>query len=62
MDLDAWHKPTDFDIMITIANTRGFGAFLSKYMYNKYIFTYITNIIYQDWYVYLLKMQTIPEN
>ena len=31
---------TDFAIMITIANTIGFGAVLTKYTYNKYIYIY----------------------
>ena len=38
--LNAGHKSTDFAIMITTANTRGFGAFLRKYTYNKYIYIY----------------------
>ena len=44
MHQDALHKSTDFTIKITIANMRGFGAFLTKHMYNKYI--YIYNIYY----------------
>ena len=41
MHLDAWYKSMDFDIIITISiNTRGFGAFLTKYKYNKYIYIY----------------------
>ena len=34
------HKSKDFAIMITTANTRGFGAFLTKYMGNKNIYIY----------------------
>ena len=41
MHLDEWYKSTDFAIMITISiNTRGFGAFFTKYMYNMYIYIY----------------------
>ena len=40
MHLDAWHKSTDFAIIITIENTRMFGAFLTEYKYNKYIYIY----------------------
>ena len=42
MHLDAWYKSTDFAIIITITvNARGFGAFLTKYMYNRYIYILI---------------------
>ena len=35
------NKSTDLAIMIAISiNTRGFGAFLTKYTYNKYIYVY----------------------
>ena len=45
MHLDAWYKSVDFAIMITISiHTRGFGTFLKKNTYNKYIFIY--NIYY----------------
>ena len=41
MHLDAWYKSLAFAIMITISiNTRGFGAFLTKYVYDKYIYIY----------------------
>ena len=40
--------PTSFAIMITIANTRGFGAFLIIYTYNKYIYIY---------YIYYIKVK-----
>ena len=43
MHLDVWlfFINTDFGIMITIfINTRGFGAVLTKYMYNIYIYIY----------------------
>ena len=38
-----WMRGTNLPtaIMITISiNTRGFGAFLAKYTYNKYIYIY----------------------
>ena len=38
MHLDAWYKSMDFAIMITISiNTREYGAFLTKSVYNKCI-------------------------
>ena len=33
-------KSTDFAMIILISNTRGFGAFLTKYKYNNYIYIY----------------------
>ena len=41
MHQDAWDKSTDFAIMIAVSiNTRLFGAFLTKYKFNKYIYIY----------------------
>ena len=41
MHLDAWYKSMDYAVMITISiNTSGFGAFLTKYTCNKYIYIY----------------------
>ena len=39
-------QSTDFAIIISISNTRGFAVFLTKYMYNNYILyiLYITFI------------------
>ena len=41
MHLAVWDKSADFAIMIIISiHTRGFGAFLTKHTYNKYIYIY----------------------
>ena len=40
---------------------RGFAGFLTKYTYNNYIYIYYIYYI-QHLYVYLLKMNPIPEN
>ena len=54
MHLDAGHKSTDFDIMITISiNTREFGVFLTKYMYSKYFYIYYIIILYNSIYTYI---------
>ena len=56
-----YDKSMDFAIMITVSiNTRGLGAFLTKYMYDKYI--YIHYIYYIIAHICLLKMHPIPEN
>ena len=38
-------ESTDFAIIISISNTRGFAAFLTKYTYNNYIL-HILHILY----------------
>ena len=50
----------DFAIIISISNTRGFVAFVTKYTHNNYIYIYYIYYI-QHLYVYLLKMHPIPE-
>ena len=34
------YNKADFAIIISISNTRGIAAFLTKYMYNNYIYIY----------------------
>ena len=54
MHLDAWHKSIEFAIMISISiNTRGFGAFLTKYTYNK-IYLHLLHILYNGIYRYII--------
>ena len=58
MHLAAWNKSTDIAITITISiNMIGFGAFLTKYTDNKYIYIYFKITLY----VYLLKMLQFPK-
>ena len=47
-------------IIVLISNTRGFGAFFTKYTYNNNIYIYYIYYLLHL-YVYLLKMNTSPE-
>ena len=52
MYLGACLQSTDFAIIISISNTRGFRAFLTKYTYNN-VFTYITYYTYIIYSIYM---------
>ena len=48
---DLWS--TDFAIIISTSNTRGFAAFLPKYTYNNYILHILHNYIIYNIYMYI---------
>ena len=47
------HGISDFAVIISIPNTRGFAAFLTKYTYNNYIYTYYVCYITYSIYMYI---------